>query len=74
VTRIRSWRILTIAVSLVLCVALPAVAQTTAANDDLQKQINALTEGQKAILEELQEVKQLLQARPAAERTRCRPW
>ena len=63
----RSRRILTtIAVSLVLFVALPSVAQTTAANDDLQKQINALTEGQKAILKELQELKQLLQSRPAA--------
>jgi protein-disulfide isomerase len=65
-TRMRSWRRLTIAVSLVLFVAMPSVAQTTAANDDLQKQINALTEGQKAILKELQEVKQLLLARPSA--------
>ena len=62
----RSRPILTIVVSLVLFVALPAVAQTTAANDDLQKQINALTEGQKVILHELQELRQLLQSRPAA--------
>jgi protein-disulfide isomerase len=61
----RSRRILTIAAALVLLVALPSVAQTTA-SDDLQKQINALTEGQKAILKELQELKQLLQSRPAA--------
>jgi len=59
----RSYRTLTIAVSLVLFGAMPSVAQT-AANDDLQKQINALTEGQKAILKELQEMKQLLLARP----------
>jgi protein-disulfide isomerase len=62
----RSRRILTIVVSLVLFVALPSVAQTTPANDDLQKQINALNEGQKAILKELQDIKQLLQSRPAA--------
>lgn len=62
----RSWRILTNAVSLVLFIALPSIAQTTVANDDVQKQLNALTEGQKAILKELQELKQLLQARPDA--------
>ena len=66
VTGMCSRQILTITVSLALFVALPSVAQTTAANDDLQKQINALNEGQKAILKELQDIKQLLQSRPAA--------
>lgn len=61
----RSRRILTIAASLVLFVVLPSIAQTTVPNDDLQKQINALTEGQKAILKELQDLKQLLQSRTA---------
>jgi protein-disulfide isomerase len=49
---------------LLFLAASAAGAQTT--NEDLQKQINALNEGQKAILKELQEMKQLLQARPAA--------
>jgi protein-disulfide isomerase len=41
-------------------------AQTAAVDDQVKKDIEALKEGQKAIQKELEEIKRLLQARPAA--------
>ncbi len=48
----------------VVLTAPPVVAQTT--NEDLQKQITALEQRQKAILKELRELKQLLRNRAVA--------
>jgi protein-disulfide isomerase len=41
-------------------------AQTAAADDQLKKDIEALREGQKAMQKDLEEIKKLLQSRPAA--------
>jgi protein-disulfide isomerase len=60
-----SMRFTTIIAAVVLLLALPCAGQT-GANADLQKQIDALTEGQKQILQELRDLKQLVQTRPAA--------
>jgi protein-disulfide isomerase len=46
-----------------LLVAAPGVSQS---NDDLKKDIQALKEGQQAIQKDLQEIKKLIAARPAA--------
>ena len=46
--------------------ASPAVAQSTDDLSSLRKEIDALKEGQKAIQSDLQEIKNLLRARPAA--------
>ena len=43
----------------------PALAQQQQPTDDLKKDIEALKEGQKAIQKDLQEIKTLLQSRPA---------
>ena len=43
-----------------------ALAQQQQPTDDLKKDIEALKEGQKAIQKDLQEIKTLLQSRPAA--------
>jgi len=43
-----------------------ASAQQPQTTDDLKKDIEALKEGQKAIQKDLQEIKTLLQSRPAA--------
>lgn len=53
-------------IAAVACVTLAAAGdQTTPSDQDLQKRMAALEAGQKAILKELQEIKALLQARPA---------
>jgi hypothetical protein len=46
--------------------ASPAVAQSTDDLSSLRKDVDALKEGQKAIQSDLQEIKNLLRARPAA--------
>src|SRR5712691_1751168 len=43
------------------------LAQTSAADDQLKKDIDALKEGQKAIQKDLEEIKRLLQNRPVAD-------
>lgn len=52
--------------ALALLIALPARNAFSQANDDLKKEIQSLKSGQEAIQKDLQEIKKLLAARPAA--------
>jgi protein-disulfide isomerase len=57
-----------VAVLVLLVVASPSgSAQTPLADDQMKKDIEALKEGQKAIQKDLEEIKRLLQSRPAAD-------
>ena len=50
--------------ALTLLLAAPAAGQTT--DEDLRRQIDALVKGQQEMRQQLEEIKKLLQARPAA--------
>jgi hypothetical protein len=56
------------ALAVVMCLV-PSVGrgQTAATDDQMRRDIEALKEGQKAIQKDLEEIKRLLQARPAAD-------
>ncbi len=55
-----------IVVGLLTLGALPSIAQPSEELKNLRKDVDALKEGQKAIQGDLQEIKNLLRARPAA--------
>jgi protein-disulfide isomerase len=59
-------RVSSVLLGLVLGASPVAKGQTPAADDQMRKDIEALKEGQKAIQKDLEEIKRLLQSRPAA--------